>query len=174
MKVQARGQGARRWIMFGAIAFGALFLVIGLILAGVSVSFLVDAERARGTVVALEWRNDDHNGVSRKTRGSDKPAAYPVVEFTSADGTPRKFQDSTGSNPPSYEVGEQVEVLYRADSPQDARIKGFASLWLLPLVFGGIGLLITGIGTAVALATRGRSQAARSPQVMSTSATPRG
>lgn len=156
MRVRLRGLGARRWIAFGAIAFGALFLVVGLILTGVSVSFLVDAERARGTVVALEWRND-HDGASRRTRANDKPVAYPVVEFTSADGTPRKFRGATGSNPPSYERGERVEVLYRADSPKDARIDGFASLWLLPLVFGGIGLLIAGIGTAVALTARGRS-----------------
>lgn len=161
MRVQVRGRGAGRWVAFGAIAFGALFLVVGLILAGVSVSFLTDAERARGTVVTLEWRND-HSGVSRKKRVNDEPAAYPVVEFTSADGTPRRFRDSTGSNPPSYEVGERVEVLYRADSPDDARINGFSSLWLLPLIFGGIGLLFAGIGTVVALVTRGRSRAARS------------
>lgn len=158
MQVQVRGQGARRWITFGAIAFGALFLVVGLILAGVSVAFLADAERARGTVVALEWRSD-HNGASRKKRMDDKLVAYPVVEFTSAEGTPRTFRNSTGSNPPSYEVGERVEVLYRADSPTDARIDGFASLWLLPLVFGGVGLAIAGIGTAVASARRWRSQA---------------
>lgn len=156
MQVQVRGRGAGRWITFGAIAFGALFLVVGLILAGVSVSFLVDAERARGTVVALEWRTD-HSSSSRKNRQSDKPSAYPVVEFTSADGTQRSFRSSTGSNPPSYEEGERVEVLYRADSPEDARINGFASLWLLPLIFGGIGLVIAGIGTAVAVVRRGRS-----------------
>ncbi|GDY68621.1 hypothetical protein SAV14893_080140 [Streptomyces avermitilis] len=156
VQTQVRVRGARRWIMFGAIGFGALFLVVGLILAGVSVSFLANAERARGTVVALEWRND-HNGVSRKNRENDEPVAYPVVEFTSADGTQRSFRSSTGSNPPSYEEGERVEVLYRADSPEDARIKGFASLWLLPLIFGGIGLGIAGVGTVVALATRGRS-----------------
>ncbi|WUQ40502.1 DUF3592 domain-containing protein [Streptomyces sp. NBC_00234] len=148
-----RGRGARQWFSIGAIAFGSLFLVVGLILAGVSVSFLANAERAPGTVVSLEWRNDD-NGVSRKKRGNDKPAAYPVVEFTSADGTPRTFRSSTGSNPPSYEEGERVEVLYRANSPEDARIKGFASLWLLPLIFGGIGLVIAGVGTGVALAGR--------------------
>jgi hypothetical protein len=156
VQVQVRGRCARRWVAFGAIAFGSVFLVVGLILAGVSVSFLADAERARGTVVALEWRNDD-SGASRKTRENDKPAAYPVVEFTSADGTPRTFRSSTGSNPPSYEKGERVEVLYRADSPEDARINGFASLWLLPLIFGGIGLVIGGIGTAVAVAGRRRS-----------------
>ncbi len=157
MQVEVRGRGgARRWVAFALIAFGALFLVVGVILAGVSVSFLADAERARGTVVALEWRND-HDGVSRKKRENDKPAAYPVVEFTSADGTQRTFRNSTGSNPPSYEEGERVEVLYRADAPEDAQINGFASLWLLPLIFGGIGLVIAGVGTAIAMARRGRS-----------------
>jgi hypothetical protein len=156
VQVQVRGWGARRWFAFGAIAFGAVFLVVGLVLAGMSVSFLVDAERARGTVVALEWRKDD-TGTSRKKRGSDEPVAYPVVEFTSADGTSRTFRSSTGSNPPSYAEGERVEVLYRAASPEDARINGFASLWLLPLIFGGIGLAIAGVGTAVATAGRWRS-----------------
>jgi hypothetical protein len=136
-------------VAFGTIAFGSVFLIVGLILAGVSVSYLTDAKRARGTVVALEWR-DDAISSSRKSRQDDRPAAYPVVEFTTADGTWRTFRSSTGSNPPSYEEGERVEVLYRADSPEDAQINGFASLWLLPLVFGGIGLLFAGIGTAVA------------------------
>jgi hypothetical protein len=156
-QVQARGRRARRWIAFGAIAFGAVFLVIGLILAGISVSFLADAERARGTVVELEWRSDN-NGASRKSRENNRPVAYPVVEFTAADGMPRTFRSSTGSNPPSYEQGERVEVLYRADSPEDARINGFASLWLLPLIFGGIGLVIGGIGTAVAVLGRRRTR----------------
>ncbi|WP_055551319.1 DUF3592 domain-containing protein [Streptomyces sp. NBRC 110028] len=157
MRVQVRQRGqASRWITFGVIAFGAVFLVIGLILAGMSVSFLTDAKRAQGTVVALEWRNDS-SGASRKATQSNKPAAYPVVEFTSADGTSRTFRSSTGSNPPSYDEGDRVEVLYRADSPDDARINGFVSLWLLPLIFGGLGLLITGIGTGIAVARRRRS-----------------
>ncbi|WP_229844606.1 DUF3592 domain-containing protein [Streptomyces cinnamoneus] len=155
IQFQARGRGARRWLTFGMTAMGALSLVVGLVLAGVSVSFLTDAERAQGTVVALDWR-EDHGGGSRKVRVDDQSVAYPVVEFTSADGTPRKFRDSAGSNPPSYEVGEHVEVLYRPDSPEDARIKGFISLWLAPLIFGGIGLLFMGIGTVIALVTRRR------------------
>ncbi|EFL36967.1 predicted protein [Streptomyces viridochromogenes DSM 40736] len=156
MQVQVRGEGVRKWVVFGAIAFGALFMIVGLILAGVSVSYLAGAERAPGRVVALEWRND-HTSSSRKKRVNDEPAAYPVIEFTSNDGTPRKFRDAAGTNPPSYEVGEQVEVLYRADSPEDARINGFASLWLLPLIFGGIGLLFSGIGTVIALVMRRHS-----------------
>lgn len=155
MRVSWRGWGAVRWVTFGAIAFGSVFLVVGLILAGVSVSFLADAERTKGTVVALEWRDDD-TGTSRRSRSNDRPAAYPVVEYTSADGTARTFRSSTGSNPPSYDEGDRVEVLYRADSPGDARINGFASLWLLPLIFGGIGLLFAGVGTGIAVAGRRR------------------
>jgi len=156
VRVGVRGR-AVRWITFGAIAFGSLFLIVGLILTGVSVSFLSDAKHARGTVVALEWR-EDHTGGSRRKRAHDDPVAYPVVAFTSADGVRRTFRSSFGSNPPSYEKGEHVEVLYDADSPGDARIKGFASLWLLPLIFGGIGLVIAGVGATVALVTRRRSR----------------
>ncbi|WP_395368369.1 DUF3592 domain-containing protein [Streptomyces tubercidicus] len=149
-EVQARGRATRRWIAFLLIALGAMFLVFGLVLAGVSASFLSDAKQTRGSVVALEWHEDDHGEIRT-------PVAYPVVEFTSADGMPRRFQSSTGSNPPSYEKGERVEVLYRADFPEDARINGFASLWLLPLIFGGTGLLTSAGGTAVATARRWRS-----------------
>ncbi|MFI0775454.1 DUF3592 domain-containing protein [Streptomyces sp. NPDC021212] len=156
MRLQVRGRGARRWITFGAIAFGTVFLAVGLIMAGASVSFLKDADRAPGTVVALEWRNDD-SGTSRRSREHDEPVAYPVVEYRPTGGTRTTFRSSVGSNPPSYERGERVGVLYHADSPEDARIDGFASLWLMPLIFGGIGLVCAGIGTAVAVVGRPRS-----------------
>ncbi|MEU6388451.1 DUF3592 domain-containing protein [Streptomyces sp. NPDC046939] len=154
--MRARGRGAAaRWITVALLAFGALFLVIGAIMAGVSASYVAHAERAPGTVVALEWR-EDHSGGTRRKRSSDGPVAYPVVAFTSADGERRTFRSSTGSKPPAYDEGERVEVLYRPDSPEDARINGFLSLWLLPLIFGGVGLLITATGTTIALVRRRR------------------
>ncbi|MFE7316062.1 DUF3592 domain-containing protein [Streptomyces sp. NPDC057555] len=144
--------------MFGAIALGALLLAVGLITAGVSISYLTNAERARGTVTGLEWSG----GGSIGRRGSSSGSAHPVVEFTTADGTSRTFRGSAGSSPPAYEVGERVEVLYRADSPGDARINGFIQMWVLPLVMGGIGLGFTGIGTAFALVRRRGTRAALS------------
>ncbi|WP_051095249.1 DUF3592 domain-containing protein [Streptomyces sp. LaPpAH-108] len=137
----------------GFIAFGVLFLGIGAAVAGVSVSYLASAERAQGTVVALEWRDGHSSGVSRHRRSSG-PSAYPVVAFTTKDGERRTFRSDAGSNPPAYEEGERVEILYRADSPEDARINGFLSLWLLPLIFGGIGALFAGFGTVFALLLR--------------------
>ncbi|MFJ3638338.1 DUF3592 domain-containing protein [Streptomyces sp. NPDC090108] len=140
--------------MSGVIVFGALFLAIGLALAGGSVSFLSEAKRAPGTVVGMDWRSGSsgQHGVGRRTHSG--PTAHPVVAFTAADGVRRTFTGSVGSKPPAYDEGERVEVLYRPGSPEDARIDSFVSLWLLPLVFGGIGLVITGVGTAVAVVMR--------------------
>ncbi|MEU6661944.1 DUF3592 domain-containing protein [Streptomyces sp. NPDC046821] len=154
MRVQGNRR-AGRLATIVLIGVGAVFLIVGLSMAGVSISYLSDAERAPGKVVSLEWRRDYS---SSRRHGSDGPMAYPVVQFTSADGKLRTFHSSMGSNPPAYDVGERVEMLYRADSPQDAKISGFFSLWLFPVIFGGIGLLVTGIGTAVAIVTRRRSR----------------
>ncbi|MEI5102809.1 DUF3592 domain-containing protein [Streptomyces sp. PmtG] len=150
MRIRTRGRDARWWLMFSMLTVGTLCLVAGLVFTWVSASFLMDAERVQGKVVALEGRGGGDVGPVDDT-------AYPVVEFRSADGAVHTFRDSAGSSPPAYEVGERVEVLYHADSPGDARIKGFLSLWLLPVILGGIGLIFTGIGTAFALVARRRS-----------------
>jgi len=72
---------------------------------------------------------------------------YPVVEFVASDGKRRNIQMSEGSSPPSYEVGDEVTVLYKPDHPIEARIKSMSStigMWILPGITGilGIGFLV--------------------------------
>ena len=72
---------------------------------------------------------------------------YPVVEFMASDGRRRNIQMSEGSSPPSYEVGDEVTVLYEPDHPIDARIQSLSStvlMWILPGITGiiGIGFLV--------------------------------
>jgi hypothetical protein len=67
---------------------------------------------------------------------------YPVVEFTAADGRRRTLQMSEGSNPPSYETGDEVVVLYDPEKPLDVRIQSFGSsalMWILPGITGILG-----------------------------------
>jgi len=67
---------------------------------------------------------------------------YPVVEFTSSDGKNHKVQLSEGSSTPSYEVGDEVTVLYEPEHPLEARIKSFGSsalMWVLPGITGILG-----------------------------------
>ncbi|RVU28008.1 DUF3592 domain-containing protein [Streptomyces antnestii] len=151
-----RGWSGRNVITLVFIGFGVLFLAIGLTFTWVTASFVADAKRARGMVVELDWRTDHSSSSYRKHQNDDKPMAYPVVTFTPAGGPERTFRSTSGSNPPSYDRGEWVEVLYRADSPQDAKIDGFASLWLGPVIFSAFGLVFSGIGTGLAMSMRRR------------------
>ncbi|WP_330458381.1 DUF3592 domain-containing protein [Streptomyces sp. NBC_00820] len=157
VRFRLRGRGAPWWITLGVTAFGLLFLTIGCALTWQSISFLTGADRARGTVVSVEWRtdHDSYSGSSRH-RKRNSPMAYPVVEFTPANGPSRTFESSSGANPPSYDEGDDVEVLYRADAPGDARINSFGDLWLAPVIFGGFGLLATAIPMTIVVLRRRR------------------
>ena len=68
---------------------------------------------------------------------------YPVVEYVSSDGKRHTVQLSEGSNPASYEIGDEVTVLYDPEHPLDARIKSFESsalMWVLPGITGVLGV----------------------------------
>ncbi|MDX3775717.1 DUF3592 domain-containing protein [Chromatiaceae bacterium AAb-1] len=103
-------------------------------------SFLEEAVKAEGTVVELV-----------RSRSGDSTTYQPVVQFTAQHGQPIEFISSTGSNPPSYSEGQNVEVLYRAGEPQNARISGFFSLWGGAVILGGIGGVFFLIGAGIIL-----------------------
>lgn len=68
---------------------------------------------------------------------------YPVVEFRSEDGRGHSVQLTEGSSPASYEVGEDVTVLYNPEHPLEARIKSASSTllqWVLPGITGILGV----------------------------------
>ena len=110
-------------------------------LYGSTRDFLAEAATADATVVELA-----------RSRSSDSTTYKPVVQFTSRDGQAIEFISSTGSNPPSYSRGEKVEVLYRPDDPQDARINGFFSLWGGALIVAGLGVVFFLVGGGLLLA----------------------
>ncbi|MFH6968050.1 DUF3592 domain-containing protein [Flavobacterium sp. FlaQc-28] len=124
-----------------------VFLTIGaLMLAGAFYfyqdrqTFLKKAETVQGTVVEL---------ISKR---SDNSTTYaPLVSFTTKAGNKIEFTSAVSSNPPSYSEGESVEVLYDPADPKDASIKGFASLWIGPLIFGILGTVFFLIGFGIIL-----------------------
>jgi hypothetical protein len=132
---------------------GTVFLIISVAFTATTLSFLGGAERTEGVVVDHSLRT------STDRDGNSRSAYYPVVEFTAPDGQTVSFESSTGSNPPSNDVGDQVEVAYDPDDPSDARLTSFVSLYLLPLIFGGIGILFTPIGVVLLVIGIGKRNA---------------
>ena len=100
--------------------------------------FIETAVSTEGTVIDLH-----------RSRSSDSDTYAPVVEFRTSQGQIVEFTSSSSSNPPSYSVGESVEVLYDDSSPQHAKIKSFFSLWGGALIIGVIGAVFFLIGFSI-------------------------
>jgi len=123
--------------------FKIIFGLIGIILLSVAVwlftdtsEFIDNASSTTGQVTDL---------LAHRSDSSSSPTYAPEVEF-SVDGQIYSFISSSSSNPPAYDLGEQVEVIYDPQSPgSDARINGFMSLWMAPLIVGILGLVFASI-----------------------------
>ncbi len=124
-----------------------VFMLVGLaMLAGAGWlyrgerTFVSRAATVQGTVVDLV-----------RTPGSKKTTFRPTVRFETADGEAVEFTSSVGSNPPSYRRGERVEVLYLPESPREAKLHDYFSLWGPATVVGGIGAALFLIGLGITL-----------------------
>jgi hypothetical protein len=128
-------------------------LIIGAVLAVQSTrSFLTDSVSTRGTVQEL---------VARSSTTSDRRTTTityaPVVQFSTPQGETVTFVSSTASDPPDYQVGETVEVLYSRTDPHRARIHDWFSLWGPTTILAGLGSVFFAIGAGLTLAAfRGR------------------
>jgi len=109
--------------------------------------FVAHAQSAPGIVVRME----EVSGLD-----DDGTVYEPVVNFTTATG-----QETTltgyGSNPPSYEAGEAVQVLYDPRDPGAARINDFWSLWGASAGLAALGILFVGMASFLLRALRSRS-----------------
>lgn len=110
---------------------GVLMLAIAGYLSYRVHSFTSTAQVATGEVVSLDQNRD---------------GAKPIVRFTDRQGREVEFQSSVRSKPPSHELGERVQVLYDPAEPAEAELDGFISLWLGPLIVGGLGTAFFAIG----------------------------
>lgn len=128
-------------IIFGGI--GLLFLVIGFIAV---VFFRKRRENASAITTArvagIEWR-----------RGNDRGGCYyPIFEYY-ANGCVRRVASSFGSNPCRYKEGEEVEIHYNTQKPEQIwaeRDEGMKKLFCG--IFIGIGGLFFVIGVVMGIA----------------------
>ncbi|NGP75402.1 DUF3592 domain-containing protein [Balneolaceae bacterium YR4-1] len=122
---------------------GPVFTLVGLALVGLSIylgmkraEFLETALTASGEVTRLI-----------ESRSDDSYVYYPMVEFT-VPGSEQAitFRHDSGSNPPSYSVGEVVSVLYDPQNPHNAIIDGGLLNWFATALTSLLGLIFAGVG----------------------------
>ena len=77
-----------------------------------------------GTVVRLEESSSGESGCC---------AYSPVIEFN-VNGQTHSFEGGNASDPPAYEVGEVVNVIYAPSDPNTAQIDKWSERWLFPII----------------------------------------
>lgn len=140
------GSGKGAYWFLGIFAAAGLGMLTG---SGVmtfrQVEFVNSAYQSPGEVVDLERHvSHDSDGTSTTYR--------PVVRFRTQEGVEITFTSSTGSNPPAYDRGESVEVLYNPRTPEKAEINGFMALWFGPLMLFIMGIIFSLFGGGIIFA----------------------
>ena len=123
-----------RPFQFVLIAAGLGLLLPFVLVVGQKIQLWSGSEAAVATVVRYEAEGG-------RNRRNGKPALFPVVRFTTDQGEVIVVKSPTGTNPPAYQVGEQVRLRYNPASPQTVELPDFSSQWLGTLGTGLFALL---------------------------------
>jgi Protein of unknown function (DUF3592) len=135
---------------------GLLFLLIGLcvLISGIISVFkvrrgLANSAKTKGKVIAF--------GIISGQCGN---LYCPQVAFQIPNGQTFRFQSEVGTQPPSYQVGQQVQVVYQTTNPNQAEIDSAMTLWFAPgcmslfgLGFMVMGLILFGFGVLIQIKT---------------------
>jgi hypothetical protein len=106
-----------------------------------------DGVSVTGTVVLLKESADTENSGVTYT---------PVITYA-VDGQSHTFTSNVSSDPPTYNVGDPVNIIYERDNPSRARVDSWKELWLLPVILGGSALMIAVVVNSVAVVSLFRS-----------------
>ena len=99
--------------------------------------FLRNARPARGVIIGMDQIDNPVPLVAPETGR----VFYPVVEFADEGNTRYVIEARRGIRSPDVGPGDTVEVLYRPERPQSARLNDPVELWGATGVFGGLAAL---------------------------------
>jgi Protein of unknown function (DUF3592) len=133
---------------------GIPFLIVAFFTYQSTTNFLRGALTSTGTITRCNWVTSttttrDSNG---NTHTSTSTLCQPTVRFRTQDERTIVFVSNVSNS--SMREGQQVQVSYHADQPENARLSSFGDLWVLPLVFGGLGSVFTLVGLLLFFALR--------------------
>jgi Protein of unknown function (DUF3592) len=116
------------------MGLGAIFLLITGLIFWFDYKKTNESTIVMGTVTSLDY--------------SSEGTAAPVIRYR-FNGEKKIIQGTVWSNPPSYDVGEEVEILINNNNPAEATINGFFERYFTILIFGFFAVIFGGIGGLV-------------------------
>jgi len=97
---------------------------------------LVSSFRAPGQITQMIEEPSHHNAMY-----------FPVFTYTDQTGTEHTIHSHSGSSSwTAYRVGDQITVLYTASNEENPWIDDWLTLWGVPLMLIGFGIIVIPVG----------------------------
>ncbi|HEX8530429.1 MAG TPA: DUF3592 domain-containing protein [Cytophagales bacterium] len=137
----------------------ALLLLVGVVLMSIAwwqfqrtMKLLRNGERAKARVLEL---------VESRSR-SDGTSYRPVFGFVTKANQAQQFEYDVSSSPPAWRVGEEADVIYNPEKPEETKLVGYWGLFIASIILAAVAapFLIIGSGYFVYLLTIGERSVA--------------
>jgi len=148
------------WFWFGSIWFfcGVPFLIIGIYI-GIQQGVVSKSLDAEGRVVeGMVLTKTVRSSSSSSRRRNNSPTYEVTFRFLTPEGLVNGTAQVTPEVWDQLVEREPLGVTYLPDDPQQYRIEGQVSGWILPGVFTGLGGVFTIIGAFILLNARNQSR----------------
>ncbi len=123
----------------------ALLLLFGLVLLGIAgwrfqstMRLLKTGERTKARVLEL---------IPVEGRDGGSTTYQPVFAFVTKANQVRRWAYEASSSPPEWEVGEEVDIVYNPNDPEQARVIGYWGLFVATIILTAIALPLLVIGS---------------------------
>ena len=123
-------------------------LAIALVSGGFTGRFISRSVVAKGTVTGLNEQS-----------GENGKMFAPEYTFTTQNGRTYNAVSTSSSNPPAYQVGQSIQVLYDPHYPEHNRIDSFWHLWGFTAAFLLVAAILAVLGFAMRSAKRRKAHA---------------
>jgi len=128
--------------------FGLVFGGVGTLLVALALFFFIrtrifinNSQQTQGTITQMVYSHD-----------SESSGYTPVFRFRTFQGQEVEVSGNLRTNPPQFQVGQTIDVLYDPENPQKARIKKWMNLYFVPALLGFLGLVFGCIGVGMIIA----------------------
>lgn len=116
------------------------FLIPGLVMLGVAIYFFISQQQI----------------INQGNKVSGKVIAYPAQPLFAYEyrGQQYEYQSSTSSDPPAYEMGEEVDLYVDGNDPYNVVVDTFMDRWFVIVLLGGMGGMFAGVSMLTLMLTR--------------------
>ncbi|TAF30634.1 MAG: DUF3592 domain-containing protein [Cytophagales bacterium] len=125
--------------------FGGAFGGVGLLLLIGAILVYSHTNKSRQGAILIKGKVI---GLSPSQSSKGGTTYTPKVEFQINNQT-FQIYGSVSSNPPAFDIDEEVELFVNPKSPQTASINSFTENWFVVLILGFMGTIFATIGISV-------------------------